>query len=69
MNTVRVSLEVNDVQLAALGALLHGKPITTAQRGELLAMHIHIGRQMQEHRDDVAQLLRDAGLDRLKVAG
>lgn len=61
-NSVRVSVEVNDTQIAALSALLHGRPIDTAMRCELHMLYIHIGAQMQEHRADLAKLMRECGL-------
>lgn len=58
---VRVSLEVNDVQLRALMAAGHGEPLSDWQRGNLLTLAIHIGRQMQERRAKVAELVGDMG--------
>ena len=60
-----VSVHVNDVQLSALAKLLHGQPIDTGERCELLTLHIHLHRQTQQYRADVARLLKDMGADAL----
>ena len=65
MSDPLVCVNVNDVQLTALSKLLHGSPIDSDERAELLTLHIHMGRQVQEHRTDVARLLGDMGADAL----
>lgn len=67
-NVIPICVDVNDVQLLALSKLLHGQPIDTGERCELLALHIHMGAQVLEHREAVARLLHDMGAEALREA-
>lgn len=67
-NVIPICVDVNDVQLLALSKLLHGQPIDTGERCELLALHIHMGAQVVEYREDLARLMRGMGADALREA-
>lgn len=66
--SIPVNVQVSDLQLSALGKLLHGQPIDTGERCELLALHIHMGAQVVEYREDLARLMRGMGADALRAA-
>lgn len=65
---VPVNVQVSDLQLSALGKLLHNEPIDTDERCELLNLHIHMGAQVLEHREAVERLLHGMGADGLREA-